>query len=102
MLLSNGAFFASTSILLHPHGCSHTTTTNEMHEWLDTRSIFLVNGKWSSWREWSRCSSSCDSGVRQRKRTCDNPKPSDDGLPCYGRDTDYIACVMPNVCEGMI
>ena len=63
---------------------------------------FLVNGEWSSWREWSRCSSSCDSGVRQRKRTCDDPKPSDDGLPCYGRHTDYIACVMPNVCEGMI
>ncbi len=61
-----------------------------------------MNGEWSSWHDWSRCSSSCGSGVRERKRTCTNPEPGVDGLPCYGKDTEQIVCLMPDDCTGMM
>ena len=64
--------------------------------------FFSVNGGWSSWNDWSRCSSPCGSGVRYRKRTCTRPKPSNGGLECYGQDHDEIPCVMPKDCLGII
>ncbi|CAB4006795.1 Hypothetical predicted protein, partial [Paramuricea clavata] len=58
-----------------------------------------VNGGWSVWQDWSRCRSSCGSGVRVRKRTCSDPKQSDGGLPCYGNNAEEKVCVMPEDCK---
>ncbi|XP_046853902.1 A disintegrin and metalloproteinase with thrombospondin motifs adt-1-like [Xenia sp. Carnegie-2017] len=49
-----------------------------------------VNGGWSQWGEWSRCSSSCGSGVKYRVRLCNSPKPDNDGLKCYGKQRRRI------------
>lgn len=68
----------------------------------DHFNFFSVNGGWSLWGDWSRCSSFCGSGVRERQRTCTSPTPSSDGLPCYGKNYDEIMCVMPEDCKGMI
>ncbi|KAM9163493.1 LOW QUALITY PROTEIN: SCO-spondin-like [Pangshura tecta] len=32
-----------------------------------------VEGVWTPWTAWSRCSAACDSGVQTRSRTCSNP-----------------------------
>ncbi|XP_074919520.1 SCO-spondin-like [Chelonoidis abingdonii] len=32
-----------------------------------------VEGVWTPWTAWSRCSATCDSGVQTRSRTCSNP-----------------------------
>ena len=49
----------------------------------------VVHGGWSDWSEWSTCSNACPgnlggdySGVTTRVRSCSNPPPSADGLPC--------------------
>jgi len=54
----------------------------------------LVNGQWSFWSSWSRCSVSCGEGTRHRTRRCDNPAPSDDGRPCVGTSTETKACIV--------
>nr|XP_014342845.1 PREDICTED: SCO-spondin [Latimeria chalumnae] len=43
-----------------------------------------VAGGWSFWSPWSTCTSSCDSGVQTRNRTCTNPGPVYGGADCPG------------------
>lgn len=52
----------------------------------------IVNGNWSKWQEWGRCSKSCGSGFQHRFRTCDNPAPTNGGKPCAGRDVESQLC----------
>ncbi|XP_046600130.1 semaphorin-5B isoform X1 [Neodiprion lecontei] len=42
------------------------------------------NGQWSQWSPWDKCSRPCGGGIRTRRRTCDNPLPSDGGAECPG------------------
>ncbi|TRZ01006.1 hypothetical protein DNTS_013694, partial [Danionella cerebrum] len=51
-----------------------------------------VNGGWSVWGPWSQCSRDCSSGVRNRKRTCTNPKPKYGGLTCLGPGQEFQEC----------
>ncbi|VDQ07947.1 unnamed protein product [Trichobilharzia regenti] len=44
-----------------------------------------VGGSWSPWSPWSECSSTCgEGGTQNRRRTCDNPPPSNGGRSCPG------------------
>ncbi|XP_052790093.1 semaphorin-5A-like [Mya arenaria] len=47
-----------------------------------------VNGAWSEWSVWGTCSQTCDTGVKQRGRTCANPSPAHGGQACVGNSTD--------------
>lgn len=62
-----------------------------------------VDGQWSPWSTWSKCSASCNSGNRKRTRVCDSPKPDCKGLPCPGNDTEVELCnvepCQPEICE---
>lgn len=51
-----------------------------------------IPGKWATWSQWSECSKSCSSGRKFRRRTCNNPSPSNGGPPCTGRATETEMC----------
>jgi len=48
-----------------------------------------VNGGWSSWGKWSRCSNDCRT---TRSRACNNPTPSIGGDYCRGLGELYESC----------
>ncbi|XP_050928728.1 complement component C6 isoform X2 [Lates calcarifer] len=48
-----------------------------------------VDGYWSCWSPWSRCSASMK---RHRRRRCDNPAPLRGGQPCKGADRQEEPC----------
>jgi len=43
-----------------------------------------VDGVYTPWSEWSRCSNSCGNGNKARYRTCSNPVPANNGQVCIG------------------
>ncbi|XP_038637840.1 LOW QUALITY PROTEIN: hemicentin-1-like [Scyliorhinus canicula] len=51
-----------------------------------------VDGQWTVWNSWSRCSASCGGGSRQRSRSCFDPPPQRGGRLCEGSDVDVALC----------
>ncbi|XP_074649157.1 A disintegrin and metalloproteinase with thrombospondin motifs 3-like [Tubulanus polymorphus] len=51
-----------------------------------------VNGGWSSWSDWNRCSRSCGRGVQYRTRTCNKPTPANGGNDCKGFKGQFKLC----------
>ena len=73
-----------------------------------TRSLFSVNGGWSSWYSWSSygsCSKTCGYGTKKYKRWryCNNPTPKNGGRGCYGSSTtfSYKSCLVRYCPIGM-
>lgn len=64
-------------------------------------SFLPVNGVWGSWSGWSTCSATCGTGLRNRKRYCDNPTPEDGGNYCTGTNNEYETCSKVS-CSGSI
>nr|XP_018666938.1 thrombospondin A isoform X1 [Ciona intestinalis] len=55
-----------------------------------------VNGGWGTWSPWKRCSVSCGTGFRTRKRKCNNPKPRYGGKACPGDKKEVGQCNTQN------
>ncbi|XP_053389101.1 uncharacterized protein LOC128552113 isoform X2 [Mercenaria mercenaria] len=51
-----------------------------------------VDGNWSDWSRWSKCSVTCGVGVRSRNRSCDNPPKDKYGKLCQGSYTESSDC----------
>ncbi|KAL4234153.1 Angiopoietin-1-like [Mactra antiquata] len=51
-----------------------------------------VDGNWSEWGAWGRCSASCEIGIQIRDRTCSNPKPDNLGNHCFGPNRGSRLC----------
>lgn len=48
-----------------------------------------VDGRWSGWSSWSACGPDCS---RVRRRSCNDPPPSNGGRPCSGKDVVVESC----------
>ncbi|XP_033755934.1 uncharacterized protein LOC117338692 [Pecten maximus] len=56
-----------------------------------------VDGEWSEWGNWSRCSVSIGTGSTTRVRTCDNP-PTCEGIFCVGESNQTEECEVLPTC----
>ncbi|KAL9951953.1 hypothetical protein ACROYT_G044713 [Oculina patagonica] len=51
-----------------------------------------VDGGWSNYSKWSKCSKSCKGGKMTRTRDCNNPAPANGGQDCKGKSKQTISC----------
>ena len=53
-----------------------------------------INGGYSAWSEFTKCTKSCARGTKERNRTCNNPRPQHGGLDCsrFGPENDTQVC----------
>lgn len=51
-----------------------------------------VDGVWSCWSPWSKCSATCGGGHYMRTRSCTNPAPAYGGDICLGLHTEEALC----------
>ena len=66
--------------------------------------IFAVNGNWSSWGPWDKCTAACgQKATRSRYRECDNPLPLYHGHDCAvdgSTNVEKEACEDNPPCPG--
>ncbi|WAR07555.1 HMCN1-like protein [Mya arenaria] len=74
----------------------HSTATDTCH------SAFMiynsVNGGFSAWTPWIKCSDTCGDGTRSRYRLCNNPPPQYGGAECNGDLSSFDACSIQKIC----
>lgn len=58
--------------------------------------VCAVDGQWSTWSSWSKCSLDCR---QHRRRQCDSPAPQNGGQVCEGSDLDMSNCTV-GLCKG--
>ena len=62
-------------------------------------SMFIVDGHWSPWSRYGRCSKSCGGGSQHRTRTCNDPPPANGGARCRGPSKQARRC-NSHPCKG--
>ena len=69
---------------------------SKLYEYLKTVTpkcqMFLADGGWSGFGDWSQCSANCGGGTQTRTRTCTNPTPANGGADCVGSATETRDC----------
>ncbi|XP_065646528.1 disintegrin and metalloproteinase domain-containing protein 15-like [Hydra vulgaris] len=51
-----------------------------------------INGKWSEWSNYTKCSKDCNGGIQKRYRFCSNPVPKYGGKECKGFSSSERIC----------
>lgn len=76
-------------------GCGHNQNQQCYHGqcvWINATHTDSIDGKWSAWTEWSKCSRTCGGGIRSSTRECNNPSPANGGSYCVGKRKQYESC----------
>lgn len=60
--------------------------------------MFIVDGVWTAWADWSICSVTCANGTQWRNRTCVGPLYG--GMNCTGEEIEERICVTAS-CPGI-
>lgn len=68
-------------------------------EWHPLSAHITVNGNWTVWGFWSKCSKTCGGGKQDRSRACSNPPPAHGGAQCTGPNVESRSCNQ-NPCPG--
>ncbi|XP_053392080.1 E-selectin-like, partial [Mercenaria mercenaria] len=87
LLNDNGTFFCNCSL-----GWSGPLCENPPDNCTGDICMNGVDGNWSDWSRWSKCSVTCGVGVRLRNRSCDNPPPDIHGKVCQGSYNESSYC----------
>jgi hypothetical protein len=53
---------------------------------------YAINGGWSDWSDYGKCSAECGGGTSTRVRECNNPAPDPGGVECAGNASEDINC----------
>ncbi|XP_053388216.1 coadhesin-like [Mercenaria mercenaria] len=61
-----------------------------------------IQGGWSDWEEWGKCSITFGIGIQSRARSCNNPAPKSYGNTCSGRDLDVKLCFPATDCYDVL
>lgn len=63
----------------------------------------MIDGGWSDWSDYGKCSYSCGGGVQYKTRNCTNPSPQNGGMPCEGESKGHWRICNPEACpEGTL
>ena len=54
--------------------------------------FLIVDGVFTAWSLYNKCSVSCGGGSQTRTRSCTNPAPKYDGLDCDGETSQTRPC----------
>ncbi|EDO35766.1 predicted protein, partial [Nematostella vectensis] len=58
-----------------------------------------VDGGWTEFSEWSKCTRVCGKGSSTRNRSCTNPEPAWGGKKCVGPSVETKSCGTDK-CDG--
>ena len=53
---------------------------------------FVVDGGWTLWEDYGKCSVTCGGGEQVSKRSCTNPSPAHGGKECVGETERSRKC----------
>lgn len=62
--------------------------------------IFPVDGGWTRWGGWDKCSVTCGGETQTRNRSCTNPPAAHGGRPCVGPNEISQDCNQHVYCPG--
>ena len=51
-----------------------------------------INGGFSQWSEWDKCTKGCNGGEQFRYRQCNQPTPKNGGTDCDGKKVETKKC----------
>ena len=71
--------------------------------WIHLKFLFssaVVDGNWGAWGAFGPCTKTCGSGSALRKRTCDDPPPSNGGKSCEGHYSSWNRCTNTQPCAS--
>ncbi|XP_058945108.1 coadhesin isoform X2 [Pocillopora verrucosa] len=66
------------------HGGKRCAGPKEMTQNCNDDVLCPVNGGWTMWGEWDKCSATCGGGTQKRSRSCTNPPTAHGGKTCTG------------------
>ncbi|KAL3835867.1 hypothetical protein ACJMK2_021328, partial [Sinanodonta woodiana] len=59
-----------------------------------------IQSNWTQWTEWTQCTSNCNGGIQNRRRSCVEPPPGQEQKPCLGNQQEWRMC-NTFVCEDI-